>query len=210
MAIIFGTRNYGYVDRIPGIGCVATRFFHINFVPLAPTESYFVLEGTESSDGFRGKAIPMSGKSVLAGYLRGWGFIACLIAAGFNCLSLGEAGSGQSWAGFVALLVGLVLVAVAFAVWNRGWVVAQGVFHLGSLGGWAAVAVAGRTDDVLNVSTVLANVFMLFHALTRLMDNAGYHRAVELMEEMGYDRETAEEIIDDRTPSRGPAARDDD
>lgn len=210
MAIVFGTQSFGHVDRIPGLGYVATHFFHINYLPLAPTQSFFVLEGTESGNEFRGKPLPMSGKSVMAGYLRGWGVFACAITAGFSWFSLGHAGGGENWMGVVSLIVGLGLVGVAFWLWNRGWLVAQGLFHLGSIGGWAAVAMMGRADGVLNVFTLLANVFMAGHALTRLIDNAGHSRAVELMEEMGYDRETAEEILVERKPGRRTANREDD
>jgi hypothetical protein len=69
--IIFGTNLYGKVDRVPGLCYVVTRFFHLWFFPLIPVQTYLILE----AQGKRGLAIPMSGKSVLIGWLRP----ACLV-----------------------------------------------------------------------------------------------------------------------------------
>jgi hypothetical protein len=66
--VVFGSRLYGKVDAIPGLGHVATKFGHLNFVPLIPMESWFVVG--EQGDGWRGKAIPMSAKSVLVAWGR--------------------------------------------------------------------------------------------------------------------------------------------
>ncbi|QRN93605.1 hypothetical protein JRI60_31070 [Archangium violaceum] len=38
-----GTWLFGKVDVVPELGHVATKFFHINLVPLVPIESYFVV-----------------------------------------------------------------------------------------------------------------------------------------------------------------------
>jgi len=65
---IFGTRLFGKVDAVPGLGHVATKFFHINFLPLIPLEGWFVL-GKDGSK-WRGTTIPMSGKSVLTAWMR--------------------------------------------------------------------------------------------------------------------------------------------
>ena len=64
MFITFGTRNFGSVDRVPGCGHVATRFFHIQFVPLIPTASLAVPSG-QPDVGLR---IPMSLKSIVMGW----------------------------------------------------------------------------------------------------------------------------------------------
>ena len=42
MPIIFGTRWMGKVDAVSGVGHVATRFFHVQFLPLIPVESYLI------------------------------------------------------------------------------------------------------------------------------------------------------------------------
>ncbi|WP_375761208.1 hypothetical protein [Corallococcus exercitus] len=66
--VIFGSRLYGKVDAIPGLGYVATKFGHINFVPLIPLEGWLVV--SQEGNGWRGQAIGMSGKSVLVAWAR--------------------------------------------------------------------------------------------------------------------------------------------
>ena len=210
MWYVFGTLNYGYVDRIPGIGQVVTKFFHFNFVPLVPMQSYFVVEGSESGRSFRGKPLPMSGKSVFVGYLRGWGSVACVATAAISWFCLAHIIGRQYWAGFVGLGVGVLLATLAVALWNQLWMVVQGLFHIGSLGGWVTAAMTGRSDGMAESITLAANGLLVVYALTRLLNTAGRTRAVQLMEEMGYDRETAEEVIDERNPRRQSAASDDD
>ena len=96
--IIWGTRFYGAVDRVRGAFYVATKFGHLWFIPLIPTESWLVFEGTETGNGFRGVPIPLSGKSVLCGWLRA----ACVIGGPIAIL-LGL--SGLSQGGLDSLLV---------------------------------------------------------------------------------------------------------
>jgi len=62
--IVWGTRMYGWVDGIEGQGMVATRFFHLMFVPLIPLGSVFMV------DDDRGTSISLSWKSVLVAYVR--------------------------------------------------------------------------------------------------------------------------------------------
>ncbi|RKG98866.1 hypothetical protein D7V97_32410 [Corallococcus sp. CA053C] len=66
--VIFGSRLYGKVDEVPGLGYVATKFGHINFVPLIPLEGWLVV--SQEGNGWRGQAIGMSGKSVLMAWAR--------------------------------------------------------------------------------------------------------------------------------------------
>ncbi|MGE6760743.1 hypothetical protein D7X55_15375 [Corallococcus sp. AB049A] len=66
--VIFGSRLFGKCDAIPGLGYVATKFGHINFVPLIPLEGWLVV--AEEGNGWRGQAISMSGKSVLTAWAR--------------------------------------------------------------------------------------------------------------------------------------------
>jgi len=73
--LIWGTRLYGAVDRIHGVFYVATRFGHLWYIPLIPTQSFLIFHGTESSNGFKGVPIPLSAMSVLMGWLRA----ACVI-----------------------------------------------------------------------------------------------------------------------------------
>lgn len=80
--IVFGSRLYGKVDAVPGLGHVATKFGHIYYVPLIPTEGWLVVG--EEGNGWRGQAIPMSGKSVLVAWAR-----AAFLAVGIGSLFVG-------------------------------------------------------------------------------------------------------------------------
>jgi len=85
---VFGTRLYGKVDEVPGLGHVATNFFHINFVPLIPTKSWFVLE--ETSEGWNGAPVSMSGKSIVVAWMRTACVLAFLLGGLFALLSLAD------------------------------------------------------------------------------------------------------------------------
>jgi hypothetical protein len=78
--IVWGTRLFGGVDKVPGICHVATKFFHVWYVPLVPTQSFVVIAGSETGKGWRGIPIDMNGKSVLAGYLRAATIVAAIIS----------------------------------------------------------------------------------------------------------------------------------
>lgn len=84
MIVFWGTRLYGKVDHVPGLFYVATHFAYVQFIPLFPTTSYLIIDGTEGSQGFQGVKVPMNGKSVLFGYLRAFLTLASigLIVAG--------------------------------------------------------------------------------------------------------------------------------
>lgn len=68
MIVIWGSKLYGKVDEIEGVGYVATKFGHLFWIPLIPMGSYFVTE--VRSHDFEGTPIGLSMKSVLAGYAR--------------------------------------------------------------------------------------------------------------------------------------------
>ena len=84
MIIVWGTQLYGRVDAVPGLGKVATSFGHFMFLPLIPTQSYFVLE--ERHNDYQGIPLGLSMKSVAAGY--GFPFLIMFILAGFGALNL--------------------------------------------------------------------------------------------------------------------------
>jgi hypothetical protein len=101
MIVIYGTRFYGQVDGYGGQRQL-TKFFHIYYVPLVPVDTLWV---TREDDGqYRGHAVKMSGRSVLAAYARVWGPVAA--SASFIAGSIG---------GFVA---GVALLAVAGWTWS--------------------------------------------------------------------------------------------
>ena len=62
MIFIFGVRLFGKVDVVPGRFYVATEFYHIQFVPIVPMQTYLVLE--EDADGWRGVTMQQCRKSI--------------------------------------------------------------------------------------------------------------------------------------------------
>ncbi len=100
MFIVFGTRNYGRIESHGG-EYAHTTFAHCQYMPLIPMSSTWVTEDVGA--GLRGFAIPLSAKSVVAGYLRMWGLIAAAIS-----LLIGGLG-------------GTVTAAVLGALWLWAW-----------------------------------------------------------------------------------------
>lgn len=74
MIIIWGSRLYGKVDQIPSLGYVATKFFHLWFIPFVPEGSHLIIQ--EMGDGWYGAPIPLNWKSVLVAWGRVFGIIA--------------------------------------------------------------------------------------------------------------------------------------
>jgi hypothetical protein len=106
MYIVFGTQLYGKVDHVPGLFYVSTRFAHLNYVPLAPTASYLIMDGTESGGNFRGVKIGLSGKSVILAYLRATMFVGGLVLAGFG---IAEVNSDPPL-GAMLIVLGLLMI----------------------------------------------------------------------------------------------------
>lgn len=70
MIIFSGGEDFlGKTDRVKGLFYVATRFVHIFLIPIFPQASYCILD---QGTGLKGVQIPLSGKSILFAYLRGW------------------------------------------------------------------------------------------------------------------------------------------
>src|SRR5215469_13813719 len=68
MYVHFGKKPFGKCDVVPELFHVATVFFHINFVPLIPLESYVIFN--ENAKQFRGTKIPLSVKSIFYAWAR--------------------------------------------------------------------------------------------------------------------------------------------
>jgi hypothetical protein len=68
--IVFGLRHYGAVDQLGDGPYVATRFFHLMFVPIVPAAGSSVLVVDSDHRGVRGLTVPLSFKSILAAYWR--------------------------------------------------------------------------------------------------------------------------------------------
>ena len=80
MILIWGSNYHGRVDRVPGFFYVQTKFFHMYYIPLIPTESWIVLEGTETGDGFQGVQTGFSLKSIATGWLRAAAVVGGIVA----------------------------------------------------------------------------------------------------------------------------------
>ncbi len=103
MILIWGSRQYGKVDEVPGLFHVATRFGHLWYIPLLPMKSYAVFG--EDGDSFRGLELPLSMKSVLVGWARAALIVGTIVLGIFALLAFGES----------ALAGGLCLVGAAVA-----------------------------------------------------------------------------------------------
>ena len=113
MIIYYGTRLFGKVDQIDGTDVhVATKFFHIYFIPLIPLGSTLVLSKTD--DGWRGLPHPFSFKSLLAA----WGRLACIpgVAIGIGLCADDE----------ILFGVPMIIASIAFFIGSYWLFVARG------------------------------------------------------------------------------------
>ncbi len=110
MIIIWGSGLYGRTDEVPGLGYVATKFGHMWYIPLIPTESHFVIEQT--GDGWRGAPVAMSGKSILLGWLRAALIVGVIAGAITTAVSFSGPLPSKGWEALiitVALVVALMM-----------------------------------------------------------------------------------------------------
>jgi len=72
--IVFGVRLFGKTEIVPGVFFIATRFFHICFIPLLPMQSFVIL-----ADG-EGAALPsLHWGSISMAWLRGLLFLGAVV-----------------------------------------------------------------------------------------------------------------------------------
>jgi hypothetical protein len=198
---VYGEHLFGRVQHVPGLFSVSTMFFHVNYVPLAPLRSYVVLDGSERGNAFQGVRIPLSFKSVLAGYLRGWlgtiaiftGIVAAFAATSFYVgvggggivvvLAAGAALFGVLWYVFTArswwfLPVLLAYLAASAAVYHD---VRTKVPDARQIPGAAPGTPERRKHDASYIGVVLIScAAAILYSLTRLLTPASYRKAVEL------------------------------
>ena len=119
---VYGTGNYGKVDRIPGVGHVCTQFFHINFVPLFPVGSYFLFEGI--GDGTSGVSIPWSGKSILVGWLRAGLVVGAIVAGIFGAIRFTDSKDAPAdpVLGTICIVAAIGLLGLFFASYRIGFI----------------------------------------------------------------------------------------
>jgi hypothetical protein len=113
MIFFFGLRLFGRVDEVPGRFYVATEFYHVQFLPVVPMQTYLVLR--QDADGWEGVKIPLCRKSLAVAWLRA----AALVLAGVAALwALAEAARSDSrWQTPAAV----ALVATAVFVASKWW-----------------------------------------------------------------------------------------
>jgi len=111
---IYGSRLFGKVDAVPGLGHVATKFGHLNYLPLIPLEGWLVM--SEGGEGWRGLSIPLSGKSVLVA----WARAAFVLVGGFAALGGVIAATGDEAQAATAPLVTAAL-CIAGMIGSYRW-----------------------------------------------------------------------------------------
>ena len=183
MFMVFGETDFGKVDRVPGVCYVITRFFHINHMPIVPSRSFVVVEGTENGGSFRGRTIPMNSRSVLVAYVRNWVGLLALI--------------GAIASGIVAYMTGTELGLPPSARVALSAIGLSGVpvlFVSGTRGAWlhAVASAAGAImwlvlTDFSGGAVFGANPALVLCGLTRLWDRAGPARSRELLEKLGIE-----------------------
>ncbi len=109
--IIFGTYECGSVDRIEGVGHVATSFAHVQFIPLVPVQSRFYKHLGQDETGCK---IAMNFRSIVKGYGQAALVVLTIIAA-TTCFMIKDVQTAAISIGFV--LTGVV----AFFFWNKVW-----------------------------------------------------------------------------------------
>lgn len=111
MVIIWGSSNYGKCDEVPGLCHVSTRFGHLYYIPLIPTQSFAVI--SEDEHGFRGANIPMSGKSILLAWLRAGSIVGLIVGVVLAIMALSNPLDSSMLPTGIVLVVGGLLTILA-------------------------------------------------------------------------------------------------
>jgi hypothetical protein len=117
MFVHFGNHYYGKVDVVPNVCYVATRFFHVNFIPLVPLGSCIIVAGTEAGNQFKGVKTSLSLKSILVAWLRAglYIFVACSVASAALLTAEQFSQPGRPWT--TPLIVWAIASAAAVVLW---------------------------------------------------------------------------------------------
>ena len=117
MLFVFGTRLAGKVDQVDGIGHVATRFAHVQFLPLLPLSSYLVLSQHDNAR----IEIPFSYKSVVVAWFRTVLLVAMAAAGIFALVAVADNDTVNAVIAGVCMLVGVGLhvVLARLVGWGR-------------------------------------------------------------------------------------------
>jgi hypothetical protein len=114
--IHFGQSFYGKVDVVPKLCHVATRFLHINFVPLIPLGSYIIVTGGSKTGSNAGTETSLSVKSILMAWFRA-GLIGAAIFSGFVGTFATEFGGRKGQAEFSLAAVWGVVGGLCLTLW---------------------------------------------------------------------------------------------
>lgn len=115
---VIGTRLFGGTDEVPGLCHVATKFFHINFLPLCPLTSYLVLKQNFGHRSFQGVEIPLDGKSVALGYVRALATAAALFTGiWFIATANDPTATNDKWISLVYFLLTFLLACLL--MWHK-------------------------------------------------------------------------------------------
>lgn len=198
--IIFGYRLFGRVDRVPGVGYLATQFFHIWFFLLGPVETFIVPEGAEGLGGLPAQALPRrySWKSVFIAYAR-----ACLavmllsvglVAPWMSVSALTTPDQSELVGGSVVGLLGLMILGVMFGpVRWRVWVQIAGHAIVSGLGvlcqlrlneGKLPYSARAALEGGVGMA-ILFNACLLLYGITRLADRPSESTRREIEEAFG-------------------------
>jgi hypothetical protein len=116
MFVHFGNHYYGKVDVVPDVCYVATRFFHVNFVPLIPLGSCIIVAGSENGN-FQGVKTALSLKSILTAWFRAWLYVVVVGCLGAGGLLMLEHFNARGTPLSFALGFGMVGMVAAATLW---------------------------------------------------------------------------------------------
>jgi hypothetical protein len=231
MAGVHGERFYGYVDHVPGLAYIATRFFHLNFVPLIPLGSFVIVDGTESEKGFQGQRIGWNAKSIFAGCFRGWVGTVALVVLMFTAMKIAAILAPRA-NGDGEIILTIVLMASVFGatLWticvsNRSWMLAYGLLIVSSVAyiAWESTnppppappnpfkAANNRGIDKraeVTASLAMGHACLFAVTLLRTFDRGSRGRAYELGAMLGLDEDAVERVIGVPHDLDSPSERD--
>ncbi|GFH57097.1 hypothetical protein CTEN210_13573 [Chaetoceros tenuissimus] len=114
--LLCGTRFFGKTEEVPGVFHVATKFFHLNFVPLYPKGSCLVIDKpmSPSTRGHVGVAIPLNKKSVGLAWARGLAWVTFVFSTVYTMgTSDGSEPQADDTSGSILQIVMLVSLVLA-------------------------------------------------------------------------------------------------
>src|SRR5262249_24255324 len=137
--IIFGEQLYGKVDQVPGLFYVATRFLHVQLVPLLPLGSYVILDGKFRDGGQAEIKIGLSGKSILFGWLRAALWTVAVVVQIWALIGAANAAKGRTpWLNCIVYWV--VAITIIGAIWASYRLTRAGPFRAVRLASKAGIA----------------------------------------------------------------------